>query len=217
MAELTKSVLGQVSGQLDNLVFRKMNGKSFVSVRPKKYNASKSALAKQGRSNFAMTVKFAKEVNSFPGLKEIWSISKAEGSNSFQKIIKNNAKLLAGGALTPINRITPGGSALKIISASVLNRVLNLSFTFPVNDNIKFPVTLYLFFFFKKDKKSVYAISEKISAPIVNNNYNLEISLKSEIKKSLIKDSHPVIYTAIAGGTTYKKKVYWTSTASIQI
>lgn len=217
MAIVSKSVIGSITGKLDNIVFKDRNGKKIAYVWPKNYKASKSALAKEGRNNFAMTVKFAKAVNSVPGLKEIWALANVEGSNSFQKIIKNNARLVKEGSLTLVNKITPGGSALKIISASVRDKVLNLSFTFPANDNIEFPVTLYIFFFFNKDEKSVYTISEKISAPIANNIYNLEINLTGEINKALIEDADPVVYTAIAGSMPFKNKIYWTSTASVQI
>jgi hypothetical protein len=80
-------------------------------VWPKNYKASKSALAKEGRNNFAMTVKFAKAVNSVPALKEIWALANVEGSNSFQKIIKNNTSLVKEGSFTPLNKITPGVSS----------------------------------------------------------------------------------------------------------
>ncbi len=76
MARIDKSILGFVSGKLGDVVFRRMNGKKFVSLGAKKYKISQSAEAKKGRANFAAAVKFAKFINSIPELKEAWDLQK---------------------------------------------------------------------------------------------------------------------------------------------
>ena len=87
MSQINETVIGRISGRLNNLVFRKINGKIFVSIRPAQYKASKSDAALESRSNFAVTVKLAKAVNSEALLKKIRVLSKVKGTNSFQKII----------------------------------------------------------------------------------------------------------------------------------
>jgi hypothetical protein len=66
MAELINSVLGQVNGKLNNLVFRRINRKNFISVRPDRYKAGKSKAAKEGRNNFAVTVALQNPLIRYP-------------------------------------------------------------------------------------------------------------------------------------------------------
>ncbi len=89
---VNKTVIGFVSGKVGDVVFREMHGKKFVSASPKKYKISQSKLAKKGRANFAASVKFAVTVNSIPQLKDIWSKVKAEGTNSYHRIIKYHSE-----------------------------------------------------------------------------------------------------------------------------
>ena len=62
MAVISKSVIGSITGRLDNIVIKNRNGKKVAYVWPKKYKASKSPLAKEGRNNFAAAVKLAKSI-----------------------------------------------------------------------------------------------------------------------------------------------------------
>jgi hypothetical protein len=212
MAGISKSVIGQISGQLDNLVFRTLNGKRFVSVRPKKYKVSSSASAVVGRENFASAVHLAKSIISEPGLKEIWSLSAIDGSTPYHRAIKLNMKPAGGGSLTIRNKITPGGLPLKLSSASIAGGILYLSFNCPANANLKFPAELFMCFSFEKGKKQVIPLSVAIEIPSQNSKYNLEVSLDGRIKKLLAKDPEPILFIAMAGGTVYKKSVYWTDT-----
>ena len=217
MAEITRSVLGHITGQLDNLVFRKMNGKSFVSVRPSKYKAGKSEAAKEGRNNFAVTVALAKSVNSVSMLKEIWTLSKAKGTNSYQKLIKNNAKLVKQGSLTTLNKITPAGLPLKLDSASFENKNLHLSFVCPANQYLKFPAVLFVYLYFEEERKSVMPVFASLEEISPDGSYDVELILDSTIRRMFSKDPNPIVYIAVSGGTSYKKKIYWTSTASLQM
>jgi hypothetical protein len=217
MAVVSKSVIGDISGRISNLVIKNRNGKRVAYAWPKKYKASKSPLAKEGRNNFAVTVKFAKAVNSSSALKKIWTSSKAEGTNSFQKIIKNNAKQVNNGSLTTLNRITPEGLPLTLNSVSIQNYILNLTFNFKGNTNIKFPLTVHIYFFFNGYDKLILSLTENIGSARPEGSYDLNIVLNSNIKKALRKDPGPIIYFALEAAVSFKNKIYWTSTASSQI
>ena len=52
MAILNHNVLGKLSGKLGNLVFRQINGKTYVSNRPEKYNSTQSFKAANVRNGF---------------------------------------------------------------------------------------------------------------------------------------------------------------------
>ena len=83
MARLDNGILGEVSGKIGNLTFRKMNGKNFVSVRPKHYYVTKKKEEVASKRRFTVLVKFAKYVNSIPLLSELWKHTDVPGTNSY--------------------------------------------------------------------------------------------------------------------------------------
>ena len=167
MANVDKSVLGFVSGKLGDVVFRRMNGKKFVSLGAKKYKISQSAEAKKGRANFAVVVKFAVNINSIPELKGVWSSAKIPGTNSYHKILKLNAKLVNSGHLTTANKITPDGLPLTL-SSLILNEdnELEIDISYP-REKINFPPILYLVFVFNNEiilKQSINIEKEDVGS-----------------------------------------------------
>lgn len=68
MAHFKNALLGEVNGRIGNFVIRKMNGKDFISVRPRHYKKSLSQSAQMIRSNFAQISKLASFINSEPVL-----------------------------------------------------------------------------------------------------------------------------------------------------
>ena len=217
MSTVSKSVLGKFTGKLGNLVFRKLNGKDVVSIRSEHYKVSKSVAAVEARSNFAVTVKLAKAVNSDALLKRIWTLSKAEGTNSFQKLIKSNIKLVKEGSLTTSNKITPPGYALKITSAFYENQIPNISFICPAGTSLTFPVILFVYLYFEKAGKSVANVAVRIEEQSEDGTYNIEIMPDTLISDMLLKDPNPILFISVSGETGFNKGVYWTSTASLQI
>lgn len=216
MAEITNSVLGLVTGKISTLVFRKMNGKNFVSVRPKKYKPCKSDVVIQSRSNFAAVINFAKNINSVPGIKEIWTNAKVKGTNSFQKIIKHNLKLVNQGTLTTANKITPDGLFLKLNSSSINDSKLGLTLYFPGSINVKMPVHLFVVLYFKSYKNRILYQTVNPGAPSPDGIYDLNIMLSKEILRALDMDPEPVMYLAFSGSVPYRRKVYWSGTVSKQ-
>ena len=217
MSQIIKSVLGIFTGKVDNLVYRRLNGKSFVSHRPLHYKASRSAAAVKSRGNFAVTVKLAKAVNSEALLKEIWTLSTAKGTNSFHKLIKNNIKLVKEGSLTTSNKITPAGLLLNFTSASYENRILDLSFNYLAGSELSFPAVLFIYLYFEKAGKSVTNVAIPIEETSEDGTYNIEIVPDTPISDMLLEDPNPILFIAVSGGKVIKEKIYWTSTASLQI
>ena len=95
MAQVNDNILGNLSGRLGNIVFRKMNGKSFASIRPKKYKPAKSEEAVKTKNKFATVVKFASYINSIPEIKTIWKSSALNGKRGYNTIITINQSLLS--------------------------------------------------------------------------------------------------------------------------
>ena len=212
MARIDKSVLGFVSGKLGEFVFRKMNGGKFVSLSPDKYKISQSAEAKTGRANFAATVKFAKFINSIPELKEIWSTARIEGTNSYHRIIKYNAKRVNSGKLTTANKIIPEGQILTISSISLKEEnQLELNILLP-HDKINFPAELYLIFAFHKD----VILKQNLIIENKAEEYTLNIPLNNIIISKLANFPNPLIYITILGEKINKEEIFWTSSAAIE-
>ncbi len=210
MANVDKSVLGFVSGKLGDVVFRRMNGKKFVSLGAKKYKISQSAEAKKGRANFAVVVKFAVNINSIPELKGAWSSAEIPGTNSYHKILKLNAKLVNSGHLTAANKITPDGLPLTLSSLRLNeDNELELDISYP-RERINFPSILYLIFVFNNEtilKQSINIEKEILEAPI-------KIPLNNEIIKSLKNFPGALVFTAVLGNKLNGEGIFWTSTAA---
>ncbi len=216
MAEVKSSVIGGLSGRIENFVYRNRNGKIIAYARPIDQKVNKSVKAVRARSNFASTIALAKSVNSVPRLKEIWRNASVPGINSFQKLIKNNSKLVREGLLTTSNKITPEGLPLKLNLASIEDNKLKISFDFTENPDLSFPASLFIYFYFV-NTGTIIPLFREISEPEPGGTYNQETALDLHIIKLVSEDPAPIMFIALAGGTSYKDKVYWTSTASLRI
>ena len=107
MVRITAGILQHASGKIENKVFRIMNGKTFVSNRPAKYNYSSSKGAVSRRAKFAVVIEFSKFINSIPSLKIIWTSAKIKGTTSFNRLIKYNTNQAGEKSPTIKNVITP--------------------------------------------------------------------------------------------------------------
>ena len=217
MAANNSSVLGIPSGKIGNVIVRIRNGKPYYYSVPANFRISKSKAAVRGRKNFATTIALAKTANSTPMLKEIWKNANVPGVNSYQRLIKYNAKRVSDGLLTISNKITPEGLPLKLNSAAVENKKLTLSFECPSSPDLSFPATLQIFLYFGNESGTIIRLFKEISEPAAGGNYTQAIELDAQSRKLLTKDPSPVIFIALAGEMQNRKKVYWTSTASVKL
>ncbi len=217
MAEGKSSVIGLPSGRIGNVIVRIRNGKPFYYSVPVNFKISKSKESNRARSDFASTVNLAKTANAVPKLKEIWKNADVPGTNSYQKLIKNNAKRVRDGLLTTSNKITPEGLPLKLKSAGIENEKLILSFDCPVSPDLTFPSTLFIFLYFGGESGAIFPLFKEIPEAAPDGTYNIEASLDPQVKRLLSEDNSPIVYIALAGGTVFEKKVYWTSTGAVKI
>ena len=214
MAIIVSSVVGKLKGRSGDFVFRNEKGKNIMSLFPKTMKVSKTPQALRARSDFAVTIKLAKSINSLSVLKEIWTLAKVEGYNSFQKIIKQNLRLVKNGSATASNKITPEGLPLSISSALIQDDTLKININLPSVENIQFPARVFIFLYFDNYDRSVIRLYSQIAEHLPEGSYCLDITLNDNIKNALIVDANPIIYVAVAGTKVYKKKIYWTITAS---
>ena len=82
------SSIGQITGKLGGVVFKRRGNKIYVSKAPGHLKPSKDPATKLRRKKFAWVGKFAAVVNSSPLLKSLWYSSSSRSISSFNKIFK---------------------------------------------------------------------------------------------------------------------------------
>ncbi len=217
MALVDGSVLGEVTGKIGNMVFRKMHGKTFVSERPLNYKQAKTPAAKKARNSFSMSVKLSKKLMSDPALKAVWTAAKIEGTDSYHRIIKHNIKLINEGSFTDRNKITPEGLFLMVDSAVIQNQVLRLRLNCPIETDLVFPAKLLILYYFRKEKNPLILTETTIPDSNAGGIYELDIQPGKSIIRLLNDNPDALLFTALISETVRKKKAYWTSTASARI
>ncbi len=217
MALVSNSILGDVSGKMGNMVFRIMNGKTFVSDRPLNYKPTKAPAARKVRDSFGMGIRLAQKLITDPYLKEAWASARVSGTDSYRRIIKHNSKHISAGALTMRNKITPDGLFLGVDSASLENEVLHLSLNCPVENNLEFPAKLSLLYYSGKSRTPLVLTQATIPESSSGGIYELDLKPAKSIVKLLNDDPDAILFMALVSETPRKKKAYWTSTASVKL
>ena len=130
MAKLKKQVLGRISGALGDIVFREVNGKNFVGVKPSNVNVSNDPASVARRAKFALSAKLAQCINSHQKLKGIWTLKAPAGQSTHNFLIKSNYLNIMDGDLSGLVKIVPDAgfpisSTAGIITASGVQVTLN--------------------------------------------------------------------------------------------
>lgn len=107
MAELTNSILGNLSGNLGDLIFKKYKNKVVVCSKPSKYKTSQSEIAKFSRNRFLSLSKFSSFLNKRMKIKSIWDKLNHQGSTAYKKILIYNSPFLADEFISANNCILP--------------------------------------------------------------------------------------------------------------
>lgn len=212
MAIIKGSTIGKLKGKSGQFNFRIQDDKNIMSLRPEKVNVSQTPQAKRARKDFAVAVKFSKTVNSVPALKVIWTQAKIEATNSYQKLMKINLNGIRNTSATLLNKITPDGLLLILSAVSIQNNKLNLNFSIPSPENIQFPAGIYIILYLDNFNKSVFMVQSEIDELSADNSYHKSVSLADDIINGLKVDPDPIIYLAVVGSVSNKRKKYWTIT-----
>jgi hypothetical protein len=205
MARLSKSVLGEISGKMGNLVIRKMNGQEFVSQRPVKYKKTKKRIP--GRQKMQSAVQFSCTVNNSEKLKLIWGKSKIKATNSYHKLIKHSLENAETGGLTIKNKITPGGISLSFSDFLFENGKLNV--TIANRDKETRSITgnnfsVYILFYFYEpnvkriDNSTLKLISKDFDA-VAENNFPFNYDAAKLNQKALKNYKKCIVYFAMVG------------------
>ncbi len=76
MAKLNNNHFGNLSGQIGNLIYRTINGITYVSTKPEKVKISYSAKAVAGRRKFGLVALLSGAMNRVFLINAIWKKAK---------------------------------------------------------------------------------------------------------------------------------------------
>lgn len=225
MAFEKRQILGEVTGTLGDVVRRKRYGKIIVSSRPSKYKKSKSKLAVEGRNSFALSVAFAKTVNSNPELKQVWQYAKLDGVVAYNRVIKYNKQFIKDGSLTTDNIITPAGVFLSLTEFVLTENNILLKINLKEKELKKLLQTPFhlhtINYAFNplssvKERFVISGQSSIIEQLPVNGIYSIDIKLDKAVKQFISKNKSLIVYTSASNFRGNKKEVFWTSTVAKQ-
>ena len=128
MALFKNGLIGEVNGRVGNLVIRKINGKDFISVRPRHYKKTQSQSAKMIRSNFAQISQLASFINSEPVLSKTWRQSTGNSKSIYHEIIKTNLQLAGKKKFNTEYAIVPPSDLGLISSHQLVEGMLEINF-----------------------------------------------------------------------------------------
>jgi hypothetical protein len=128
MAEITKSVIGKISGTLGNMVFRNIGGKVVIYTRPHNQKISFSKNSVNNRGKFGLSSLLAKNARLLPGVEEVWESSNEPGRSAYTKLIKANSKSTDADKLTLHNKIVPIGYSINVIAFLLNNEKFEIEY-----------------------------------------------------------------------------------------
>ncbi|MDY0082632.1 MAG: hypothetical protein RBR74_05565 [Ignavibacteriaceae bacterium] len=107
MAKLKKQVLGRVSGALGDMVFREVNGKNVVGMRPSNINIPGDPESIARRAKFTLSAKLSKAIIFHQDLKTIWKSKAPSGLSAHNFLIRSNYTNVLAGDLTDFVKLVP--------------------------------------------------------------------------------------------------------------
>lgn len=217
MAIIKKKILGEILGNLGDVVIRTRNGKTVIYSKPSKQKVSKSEPSIIARNKFSLAVALAKEIISDETLSLIWKNSKVKATNSYQKIIKHNSKLVSEESLTINNQIVPDGIATSSISLNYQNEKVEVKIK--LADLLGYFDELKNFYCIVHSWNSTRKISKKLSKKDYlirlqiydlvsqhnNEEYKFFVDLNSSIK---LNHDRCIIFSTIVGQKN--NEIIWT-------
>lgn len=121
MAQLSKTVLGKVSGTLGDITFRQRNGKNVIGMRPRHYAPPDDDGSVGRRARFALSAKLAQGVLYVPELLALWTPQTPAGMSTFNYIIQKNVLVLNPGSVSGLTVITPNGGFIVNCTSSAVS------------------------------------------------------------------------------------------------
>jgi len=121
MAKLKKQVLGKISGALGDIVFREVNGKNVVGMKPSSFNIPNDPDSLARRAKFALSAKLAQAINKNQKLKDIWAVKSPSGQSTHNFLIKSNYINVLPADLTNLVKLVPDAGFPVSVSSNTIS------------------------------------------------------------------------------------------------
>ena len=108
MAVLSRTILGNISGSIADLTFRRANGKVFIVSKPASYTTPVDPVSVCRRYVFGFTCKLASAINSMSILHGFWQKAVPKHSTVFHTIVKSIFNTVEAGTVTSQTILAPG-------------------------------------------------------------------------------------------------------------
>jgi hypothetical protein len=169
-----------------------------------------------GRDFIAMAAGLAKQVMSYPVLKQVWIDETGSEGDAFAQLVNDNLYFFNKTGFNNENVVTPGGIYLYLNHAFCENDNFLIGFYLDELADSIFPAILYIFFCFDEADVPVYSHTEIIKTPGEDQIYLLDFRLPEPIPDAAGSYPHPMIYIALTAMKPCKEKIYWSATGAVR-
>ncbi len=214
MARVNKQILGVINGKIGNFVFRNVNGKTFVSNRPLKYNVNGTEESTRVKKGFKNLIQFSSYINSIPILKEVWRSKSVKGKRAYNKIFSHNKSHVKSSEISEYLFIVPTVSSVQM---SVYKVDIEQNYTYvdyKTNYKVKDCIYNYVLVFYSKQKKRFIHQAGILDNMKPKKRMLLNIKLGKDVVKFISTRGRIIAYFAVVVQDQSGCVKTWSNTAS---
>lgn len=214
MARVNKQLLGIINGKIGNLVFRNVNGKTFVSNRPLKYNITGTEESTRVKKGFKNLIQFSSYINSIPILKDVWKSKSVRGKRAYNKIFSHNKSHVKSHEISDSLFIVPPVGSVQM---SVYNVEIEENYAYvdyQTNYKVKDCIYNYVLVFYSKQKKRFIHQAGMLDNLKLHKRMLLNIKLGKDVVKFIGTRGRKIVYFAVVVQNQSGKVLTWSNTGS---
>lgn len=218
MAKVDEQLLGKITGKVGKFVFRNVGGKTFVSVRPEKYNVKGTKESTQVKKGFKNLVSFASFINSIEPLKYVWANKSVKGKRAYNKIISHNKKFIKSEMINENLLILPRSPSHKLFIFSINFEDNHLLLEY-INDHKDYPskgtTHKVVFVFYSTNKKTFSYQLDELEAVEIGKRTVASFPVNKENLELINSSKGCIIYSGIVALTNSGEIIGWSNSVAI--
>lgn len=214
MARVNKQILGVINGKIGNFVFRNVNGKTFVSNRPLKYNVTGTEESTRVKKGFKNLIQFSSYVNSIPILKEVWKSKSVRGKRAYNKIFSNNKSQVKSPEISEYLFIVPPVSTVQMFVYNVEIEQKYAYVDYQTNYKVKNCIYNYVLVFYSKQKKRFIHQVDRLDNLKFHKRMLLNLKLGKDVVKFIGTRGRIIVYFAVVVQDQSGSILTWSNPAS---